>query len=91
MREWIVNLYATQMPAKFGHERVNPDALDRLGAAKQRVELAVSLRVTEVLPVGGLVANAGERGFSTIDAAIVGHVAHASSASATFVPVRSQE
>ena len=41
-------------------QRINPDAFDGLCVAMQGVELAASLRVTEVLPVGGLVASAGE-------------------------------
>ena len=60
MRDWIVNLSATKMPAEVGHERVNPDALYRLCVVMQGVELAAPLRVTEVLPVGGPVASAGE-------------------------------
>src|ERR1700730_17791337 len=60
MRDWIVYLSATKMPTEVGHERVNPDALDRLCVAMQGVELATPLRVTEVLPVGRLVASAGE-------------------------------
>src|SRR5271154_1677552 len=60
MRDWIVDLSATKVPTEVGHQRVDPDALDRLCAAMQGVELAATLRVTEVLPVGGLIASAGE-------------------------------
>src|SRR5450755_951203 len=62
MRDGIVNLSATEMPAEVWHERVNPEAFDRLGVAMQGIELAAPLRVTEVLPVGGLVASAREAG-----------------------------
>ena len=60
MHDWIINLSATKMAAEVGHERIDPDAFDGLCVAMQGVELAASLRVTEVLPVGGLVASAGE-------------------------------
>ena len=48
------------MPTEVGHEGINPDAVDGLCVAMQGVELATPLGVTEVLPVGDLVANTVE-------------------------------
>ena len=41
-------------------KRIHPNALDGLVAEPEPVELAASLRISQVLPVGRLVANAGE-------------------------------
>src|SRR6266436_8616056 len=59
----MVNLTVAKMRAEVARQRINPDALDGLCVAMEGVELPASLRVTEVLPVGGFVASAGEAGF----------------------------
>ena len=59
----MVNLTVAKRRTKVARQRINPDALDGLCVAMEGVELATSLCVTEVLPVGGFVAGAGEAGF----------------------------
>ena len=54
------NLSAPELPLEVARERIDPDAFDRLSVAMQGVELAATLRIAEVLPVGGLVAGAGK-------------------------------
>src|SRR3990172_10589823 len=54
------NLSAAELPLEVARERIDPDAFDRLSVAMQGVELAPSLRIAKVLPVGGLVRGAGE-------------------------------
>ena len=60
MRSAKVNLSGAELPLEVARERVDPDAFDGLGVAMQGVELAATLRIAEVLPVGGLVAGAGK-------------------------------
>jgi hypothetical protein len=48
MRDWIVDLSATKMPAEVGHEREIQMLLIELCVAIQGVELSAPLRVTEV-------------------------------------------
>ena len=54
------NLSAAELPLEVARQRIDPDALDRLCMAMECVELAASLGIPEILPVGGLVASAGE-------------------------------
>jgi hypothetical protein len=54
------DLSAAELPLEVARERIDPNAFDRLSVAMQNVELAATLRVAEVLPVGGLVAGAGK-------------------------------
>src|SRR3990170_202298 len=56
----MLDLFVTKMPTKVAHERVDPDAFDRLCVAMERIEFAAALRVAEILPISGFVASAGE-------------------------------
>lgn len=58
MNERIAELSVAKMSAEVADERIDPDALNGLGIAMQSIELAASLRISEILPVGGLVASA---------------------------------
>ena len=60
MKGCTAGLSVAEMRTEVAHERIDPDAFDRLCVAMQGVELAASLRVAEVLPVGGFVASAGK-------------------------------
>src|SRR5260370_29493879 len=60
MTECMAHLLVTQMLAEVTLQRIDPNALDRLGVELLRVELAAALSVSEILPVGGFVAGAGE-------------------------------
>ncbi len=53
-------LLVAEVAAEVGDERIHRDALERLRVAMVGVELAASLGVTGILPVGGLVAGADE-------------------------------
>src|SRR5487761_2417695 len=53
-------LSVAELPLIVACERIDPDALDGLRVAMQNVELAATLGIAEVLPVGGLVAGAGK-------------------------------
>ena len=53
-------LSAAEVSLEVARERIDPDAFDRLGVAMQNVELTATLRISEVLPIGGLVAGADE-------------------------------
>ena len=63
MSDGVARLSVAELLAEVADERVDPDAFDRLGVAMQPIELATSLGVAQVLPVGGLVAGAREAGF----------------------------
>src|ERR1039458_6942443 len=54
------SLSAAELALEVAHERIDPDALDRLSVAMQGVELAAALGIADVLPVGSLVAGAGK-------------------------------
>ena len=56
------NLSAAELSLEVAHERIDPYALDGLSVAMKDVELASTLRITQVSPVGGLVAGAGKTG-----------------------------
>src|ERR1700687_2710624 len=58
MNERVANLWVTEMSAKVAHERITPDAFDVFGMAMVLIELAASLRIPEVSPIGRLVAGA---------------------------------
>lgn len=60
MNEGAAQLSVTKMSAEVADERIDPDALDGLRVAMQSVELATSLGIPEILPVGCLVASACE-------------------------------
>src|SRR6266404_3690799 len=60
MTDAKAKLSVAELPLEVAHERVDPDAFDGLGAAMQGVELATTLRIPEMLPVGGHVAGACE-------------------------------
>ena len=62
MSDGIARLSVAELSAEGADERVDPDAFDRLGVTMQPIELATSLGVAQVLPVGGLVAGAREAG-----------------------------
>jgi hypothetical protein len=49
MKNWMLGLFVTKMPAKVAHERINPDAFDGLCVAMKRIEFATSLRVPKML------------------------------------------
>ena len=53
-------LSVAELPLELGREWIDPDAFDWLIFAMQGIELAATLGVAEVLPVGGFVASAGE-------------------------------
>lgn len=57
MSDRVASLSVTQVSAEVADERIDPDALDGLGVAMRSIELATSLRVSEILPVGRLVAS----------------------------------
>ena len=59
----VASLSVTEMSAEVADERIDPDAPDGLGVAMQSIELASTLGVSEILPVGGLVASACEARF----------------------------
>src|ERR1019366_5649482 len=60
MKGCTAGLSVAEMRTEVAHERINPDALDGLCVAMEGIELAASLGITQVLPVGGFVASAGE-------------------------------
>src|ERR1019366_6543171 len=60
MKGCTAGLSVAEMRTEVAHERINPDAFDGLCVAMEGVELAASLGITQVLPVGGFVASAGE-------------------------------
>ncbi len=51
---------AAELSLEVTGERINPDAFDRLMVAMQNVELAATLGIAEVLPVGSLVTGASK-------------------------------
>src|SRR5258708_10122342 len=59
----MANLTVAKMRTEIARQRINPDALDGLRVEMEGVKLAASLRVTEILPVGGFVAGAYEAWF----------------------------
>lgn len=52
----------TETSTIIGHERIDPNALDRRAAAMMGIELAPPLGVAEVEPVGSTIASTGETG-----------------------------
>src|ERR1022692_477356 len=60
MKDFTTGLSVAEMRTEVAHERINPDALDWFCVAMERIELAASLCVSKILPVGGFVAGAGE-------------------------------
>src|ERR1700730_9204670 len=60
MNDDIAQLPVAEMCSEVTHERINPDALDGLGVTVLGIELAAALRVSQIPPVGGVVAGAGE-------------------------------
>src|ERR1017187_6780890 len=60
MTDAKASLSAAELALEVAHERIDPDALDRLSVAMQGVELAAALGIADVLPVGSLVAGAGK-------------------------------
>src|SRR5271167_3371467 len=56
----VADLPVAKLPLEVAHERIDPDALDGSCLAMQDVKFPPALRITEVLPVGGLVAGAGK-------------------------------
>jgi hypothetical protein len=58
--EAVSDLPVAQLPLEVACERIDPDAFDGLSVAMQSIELAATLRIAEVSPVGGLVAGAGK-------------------------------
>ena len=60
MKGCTAGLSVAEMRTEVAHERIDPDALDGLCVAMEGVELAASLGITQVLPVGGFVAGAAE-------------------------------
>src|ERR1700678_2438568 len=63
MTEAKAKLTVAELSLEVVHERIDPDAFDRLSVAMQDIELAATLRIAKVLPVGGLVAGAGKAWF----------------------------
>jgi hypothetical protein len=59
----LLNLTVAKIGTKVTRQRINPDALDGLRVATEGVKFAASLRVTEILTVGGFVASSGEAWF----------------------------
>ncbi len=53
-------LFAAELLLEVARERIDPDALNGLGVAMQDVELAATLCIPEMLPVGSFVAGAGK-------------------------------
>ena len=60
MRDCTTELCVAELRSEVANERIYPDAFDGLRVAMESVELAASLGITQVLPVGGFVAGAGE-------------------------------
>ena len=54
------SLSVAELPLEVARQRIDPDALDGLCVAMERVELTASLGIPEILPVGRFVASAGE-------------------------------
>src|SRR5450755_3271379 len=54
------NLSAAELQLEVTRERIDPDAFDGLSVAMQGIELATTLGIAEVPPVGCLVACAGK-------------------------------
>src|SRR5450759_399424 len=63
MNDRVATLCVAEMSAEVADERIDPDALDGLAVAMQSIELAASLGVAKILPVGGLVTGACEARF----------------------------
>ena len=60
MTNSTAGLFVAEGAAEVAHEWINPNTFDRFGIAMERVELAATLGVTEILPVGGFVACSSE-------------------------------
>src|ERR1022692_756499 len=60
MNERVANLSVAEVSSEVADERIDPDAFNRYGVAMQSIELATSLCIPEILPVGGLVTGACE-------------------------------
>src|ERR1019366_6916060 len=60
MTDAKAKLSVAELALEVARERVDPDAFDRLGVTMQGVELATTLSIPEVLPVGGLVVGASK-------------------------------
>jgi hypothetical protein len=60
MNERGVNLSVAEISSEVADERIYPDAFDGFGVAMQSIELATSLGIPQILPVGSLVASACE-------------------------------
>src|ERR1039457_3310235 len=56
----LYDLGIAEMALEVACKRIDPDAFDGLSMSMQSVEFATALRITEVLPVGGLVAGTGK-------------------------------
>src|SRR5882757_8165898 len=54
------SLHGAELSLEVGREWIDPDAFDRLIIAMQGIELAATLGVAEISPVGRFVAGSGE-------------------------------
>src|SRR5438445_4826053 len=60
MTDSQASLSVTEQALEVARERIDPDVFDGLSVSMLSVELAATLRVAELLPVGGFVAGAGK-------------------------------